>query len=342
MVRTLARHSVCLTTEQADSGRDYDDFQPSQSYYDIAERVGCLNDSVTQNSTVFKCLENIDSVTLQKANSYTNLAAKYGQWAFLPVTDGTFLTSRPSQQLLQGRVNGERIVVGNNANEGTYFVQQNIATESQFRDFVTSNYPLLSAQNITAVMNLYWVSANISVKYDSNGLTPPFATSISNFAAGWQQAANNLYAETTFVCPAYWLGQAYSSGKGKKGWRYQFSVPNAFHGSDLAPLMSSPTQQGTKEDVAFRTAFQRIWGNFIVSGDPTLGVNVTDAGGDLISAAGSSSWLSIGDTSPLLNLNVTNTAPFQAQFSVVDGNAWEGGRGERCALWAALGPFALD
>jgi hypothetical protein len=37
---------------------------------------------------------------------------KYGQWAFLPVTDGKFLQKRPSEQLLAGQVNGLRILSG--------------------------------------------------------------------------------------------------------------------------------------------------------------------------------------------------------------------------------------
>ncbi len=262
--------------------------QPSQSYYDVASRVGCLDDAVTQNSSVFECLQRTDSAALQRANSYAGLASKYGQWAFIPVTDGTLIPARPSEQLLKSKtlsVNGERILAANNANEGTYFVRQDIATEAQFRAFVRYEYPLLSAENLTAVMRLYQIpaaydaSASASPRFDSNGLTPPFATTVSNVTVGWQQAANNLYAETTFVCPAYWLGQAYAD-RGRKAWRYQFSVPNALHGTDIPPLMTDPAvTRGTKEDTVFRTAFQTMWANFIVGGDPTLALNVTAAVG---------------------------------------------------------------
>lgn len=36
----------------------------------------------------------------------------WGQWAFLPVTDGELLVERPTAQLLGGRVNGEAILIG--------------------------------------------------------------------------------------------------------------------------------------------------------------------------------------------------------------------------------------
>lgn len=337
--------------------RKYNEHQPSQFYHDFAEKAGCLTDAVTQNSSVFACLEATDTITLQKASANTSLAAKYGQWAFIPVTDDHFIADRPTEQLLNGKVNAERVLVGNNANEGTYFVKQNITTEAQFKSFVQLNYPLLSTENLASIVSLYRVPANITIdspKYDSNGRTPPYATSISNYAVGWQQAANNLYAETTFVCPAYWLASAYSGDlnpnardKHLQSWRYQFSPPNAFHGKDMDPLLSDLATPGTKEDVAFRKSFQSIWGNFIVSGDPTLtnaAANITAAGNssDAVFAASSSSWPPWGKGYALLNLNVTDGEPYRARFDVVDGNAWEGGRGERCALWAKLGAVAKE
>lgn len=42
----------------------------------------------------------------------------------------------------------------------------------------------------------------------------------------------NLYAESTFVCPSYWLAEAFTD-KSRAAYRYQFSVPVAFHGIDL-------------------------------------------------------------------------------------------------------------
>lgn len=42
------------------------------------------------------------------------------------------------------------------------------------------------------------------------GDSGPSALNQSTFAIGQQQRANNLYAETTFVCPSYWLATAYS------------------------------------------------------------------------------------------------------------------------------------
>ncbi len=50
----------------------------------------------------------------------------------------------------------------NNANEGSYFVPQNITNEAQFKAFVQLDYPYLSADNLTAILKLYAVSGNIT------------------------------------------------------------------------------------------------------------------------------------------------------------------------------------
>lgn len=89
---------------------EYDGAAPSQSYSLFAKAAGCLEGE--GNATVFACLQGKDSLALQNASSQVSGTGKYEQWAFLPVTDGTFLQKRPSEQLLAGEVNGVRILSG--------------------------------------------------------------------------------------------------------------------------------------------------------------------------------------------------------------------------------------
>ena len=49
---------------------------------------------------------------LQNASYTVTINAKYGQWAFVPVTDGKFVKQRPSEQLSTGAVNGNRGLIG--------------------------------------------------------------------------------------------------------------------------------------------------------------------------------------------------------------------------------------
>lgn len=92
----------------------YADFVPTQSYYAFASAVGCF-DGLAQNNrntSIFNCLVSKDTDTLQNASNAISGSARYGTWAFLPVTDGRFIQEAPSQQLLAKRVNGRRMLSG--------------------------------------------------------------------------------------------------------------------------------------------------------------------------------------------------------------------------------------
>ena len=94
----------------------YADFVPTQSYYAFASAVGCFNGLAqnNRNTSIFNCLLEKDTQTLQEASSIISGSGRYGTWAFLPVTDGSFIQQTPSQQLLTKRVNGRRMLSGVN------------------------------------------------------------------------------------------------------------------------------------------------------------------------------------------------------------------------------------
>jgi carboxylesterase type B len=98
----------------------YDDWLPTQSYYAFADRAGCpIGAYGNASNTLFDCLVSKDSETLQNASAQVTETATYGTWAFLPVTDGVFIQDAPSSQLLEKRVNGRSLLVGNNASTYT-------------------------------------------------------------------------------------------------------------------------------------------------------------------------------------------------------------------------------
>ncbi|KAI0473073.1 carboxylesterase [Xylariaceae sp. FL0804] len=355
----------------------YDGDWPTKYYEAFAAQVGCAQSG---GQSVFDCLVATDTDALQIASGVVSVSALYGQWAFIPVTDGTLIQERPSMQLhYQRKVNGARMLTSNNENEGVLFTPQNVTDRAGFEAFVLLNYPTLSAQNLSSLAALYDVPADHSgVQADSNGLAPPFSTTNSDWAVGWQQAVNNLYAESTFVCPSYWLSDAFSAYDG--AWKYQFSVPPSTHGADLEPIMDNPATTGTGIDSVFRYAIQNVWGNFITAGDPTLraGQMAATTDGGSISAAGTGVWARWGGgdgNDVLLNFNMTGGAPvtvtetvdgsaisvtsyraaaagiaangsvaspLRADLRVAQGTTWEGGRGKRCDLWAQLGKYALN
>jgi hypothetical protein len=102
--------------------------------------------------------------------------------------------------------------------------------------FIQVLFPLLNETGVESVLQVYAIpEPTSSVLYATLGDSGPTALNQSVFGTGYQQAANNLYAETTFVCPSYWLASAYDA-PGKQAWKYQFSVPPAEHGEFLCLL----------------------------------------------------------------------------------------------------------
>ena len=196
-----------------------------------------------------------DTITLQQASAAIDASGLYATWTFLPVIDGTYVQELPSEQLLTTKLNGNKLLVGvsirhaflvlsaqmltilqTNADEGALFVPANITTEVDFENFVQLNYPGLSTSDVANIVKLYpSTTAPVNPEaplFATLGNTGPTALNQSIFATGQQQRANNLYAEVTFICPSYWLAAAYSQ-PGKTAYKYQFSVPPAYHTSDI-------------------------------------------------------------------------------------------------------------
>ncbi|KAI2618268.1 alpha/beta-hydrolase [Hypomontagnella submonticulosa] len=353
---------------------DYDGIRPTEYYYRFADGVGCLNWSQA-NQSVFECLVAADTIDLQNASDDVSTSGLFGQWAFIPVTDGTLIQEKPISQLLAGgELNGIRVLSSNVLNEGPDFTPRNITSEDDFRAFLSVNYPFLCEDNITSILALYSVPANVSdIIVNSDGENPPYSTTNGGWASGWDQAAINLYGETTFTCPSYWLADAFAKKQNGRAWHLQFSVPPGQHSLDLVQLLTPTDVTGTGMDQVFRTAFHQMWGNFIVRGDPTLTEVQTDTPNhENITAAGTGiwpEWQGEPGQNWMLNMNMTggmpvtgnvtlngvdvpvtsyvpgngsSWPPLVADFKIAEGSSWEGGRGERCQLWANLGPWIME
>jgi hypothetical protein len=176
-------------------------------------------------------------------------------------------------------------------------------------------------------------------RFETNGLTGPNSMQVSGGANGQQQRANNIHAEATFVCPAYWMADAYTSST-RSAYLYQWSTPFASHGSDVAAYFGPATENLGAE---ITTAFRKIWGNFVITGNPSISGTVT--------------WPAYNGASPqLVNLNQTGGVEYefttqwgvpvkqlkepglQSAISVAPADTWEGGRGSRCDFYLGLAP----
>ncbi|EXJ66348.1 carboxylesterase 2 [Cladophialophora psammophila CBS 110553] len=343
----------------------YKDWQPSQAYYAFASMVGCAPTLPygAHPNTIFECLVSQDSATLQNASATLSESGKYGTWAFLPVTDGIFVQDLPSRQLLRKELNGLNLLVSNNALEGPAYTQPNITTEDDLVAWLQLTFPLFTNDEIAKVL-LYYPSSNESTKLDaplyaSSGTGSPSFINQSSVATGQQQRAFAIYSETTFVCPSYWMAEAYSD-HGRNSFKYQYSVPIAVHGTDLTAYFGPPTPNQSPD---FVNAAMKIWGSFITSDNPSIPNAVANGlSSNSTFSNPASDWPPFKMYSPYqINLNVTGGTPFSFNlsyikanlteygepglvnnFTLVDAYTWEAGRGYRCDMWRSLGSIVPE
>lgn len=182
------------------------------------------------------------------------------------------------------------------------------------------------------------------------GANGPTALDTSATASGFQQTANLIYGESTFICPSYWLADAYTTYR-DGGYKLQTSTPVALHGlDDLAVFGNRPLPNYGSDYIR---GVQRIWGNFIKTGNPS-GTSIVDT------FLGLDRWPRYSFSNPeMFNLNQTgetletvnktlNAAlqyvnatwyvgtGLRNDFTIVDANAWEGGRAARCDFWRSI------
>ena len=342
----------------------YSDPVPETFYQRFAQQAGCLAASQKTAPGIMDCLRSADTNTLQLASFDVSTSTNFGSWAFVPVVDGNFVQERASQQLASGKVNGARMLTGNNGDEGAAFTSPNITTAAEFNDWLLTEYPLLTSKQINQINTIYYP---FRPKY-----TTPFATcgncggpnavNVGSFAVGHQQRAINFYSEATFVCPSYWLASAYTR-TGKEGYKYQFSIPAAEHALDIAAEGIGGYTSATSPNISpdFFLALTSVWGNFIETGNPSISNLLANGNSTGNTKANPASQFPMFTTTgskkyQMLNFNETGGVPYSSTvvaglppvvqytepgltnaISLVNADTWEGGRGARCDFLKSIG-----
>ncbi|GME46655.1 carboxylesterase type b [Neofusicoccum parvum] len=310
---------------------DYDSPEVLDTYNSFAALAGCGE----RGGETFECLQSAASSNLTAANEQIASASLLGAFVWRPVIDGEFIQQRPTDAL-QGRINGQRVLTGNNANDGLIFVPQNITTQGRFVDYLRLYFPRLDDDAIASILDVYHTpdvpdSPN-SPKFQTAGDSGPTAVNQSELTTGHQQVANNFNAEVSFICPSYWLASSFEKNGGA-AYQYQFSVTPALHAFDVLHYFPSSFFPADPDVAA---TFQRAYGGFVTINHP-------------------SSWPQKTVESPLMeNLNATGGQPVdfngftifvdpgvEPDFRSVDADTWEGGRAERCDFLRSLSDVLL-
>ncbi|CAD6589625.1 MAG: hypothetical protein ASARMPREDX12_003908 [Alectoria sarmentosa] len=257
----------------------YADFVPSQSFYAFASALGCfgppaLPQSNTSAST-FQCLVGKDTETLQNTSATISGSSRHGTWAFLPVTDGVFIQQLPSQQLLKKQVNGNRILVGSNANEGPSFTPQNIVTEDNFVTFLRNTFPLFTEDDIPRFTLLSFNQCLGRHEYTRICHKREQYTHRTEREHFWHRPAatrGQCLRRNDLRLP-FLLARRSLHKQQPCGLQYQYSVVGAWHESDITSYFGPPTPNQGPD---FNKAFMTIWGNFITQNNPSISASIAN------------------------------------------------------------------
>jgi carboxylesterase type B len=331
---------------------DYHAEQPTSAYEKFVEAAGC---SSAKNK--LECLRETDTIVLQNASANVSETGPFGTFAFLPVTDGTFVRGRLSTSLFSKSLRGKRVLSGNMANEGVPLALLSTRTSADFRSYINTTFPSFSPSDKSLLETTFAFTGDDlpvnpnTTRFPTDGISVPTALNMSQYATGNAQRLLNVFAEYAFICPSYWAAGAFP-----KGWKYQFSVPPSYHGYDLQALWAGTPTPGA----SFKHSFRKIWGNFITQDSPVISVRDAKGGVENSSVPGCDGedmiqWPVWDVEKPmLLNLNATGGVKtfvqttedlyydvysdpgMSNQISLADATSWEGGRGERCEFWRGV------
>ncbi|KAL8713078.1 MAG: hypothetical protein Q9225_006847, partial [Loekoesia sp. 1 TL-2023] len=165
------------------------------------------------------------SSALIEANIQQVAASSYGLSTYGPVVDGLFAPGIVGKLLLQGSFDHNlKLMLGHNADEGLSFTSPFVSNDTAYRNYIKSALPDVSPEIASYIADeLYPAPSNRTLYKDGIG------------------RASLSISEYTFTCNTLYLDRAF----GNQTYAYQFSVPPALHGQDVAYTFFNGPNAGT-------------------------------------------------------------------------------------------------
>ncbi|CAF9932186.1 MAG: hypothetical protein ALECFALPRED_005234 [Alectoria fallacina] len=194
----------------------------------------------------------LPSSALIKANIIQVANSSYGDYTFGPVVDGLFAPAIPGKLLLQDSYDHSlTLMLGHNADEGLVFTNPVIANDSTFNTYLLSAFPTINPS---------------AANYIEDVLYPPSMPGTLG-TTGYSDETGRVVlsiSESTFTCNTFYLDKAF----GNETYAYQFSVPPALHGQDVAyTFFNGPSSSGVSDPIA--VALQEYITSFAINGKPS-------------------------------------------------------------------------
>ncbi|RYC53899.1 hypothetical protein CHU98_g12310 [Xylaria longipes] len=171
----------------------------------VLERTGCDSHSI-ENDEVMACLRGKSTKVLQAANIPAAFpgapAAPEPLFFWTPCVDGGLLPDLPYRLFERGEFVHVPVIMGSTTDDAS--------TRSDMTTFLQSNYPLLSASNVSAILERY-----------------PQMESLPNHNT-WFPSTAKAYGEATFTCPVSHILNSYTRYTNTSlAWGYRYDVRDA-------------------------------------------------------------------------------------------------------------------
>ncbi|KIN06752.1 hypothetical protein OIDMADRAFT_109087 [Oidiodendron maius Zn] len=166
------------------------------------------NTGCSHSTDQLECLRALDTETLQAANVATPFPGGVSPplFYFTPTIDGHFIQDYPYVSFGKGNFVHVPIIIGDDNDEGTFFVA-NASSPADVTTFFVDNYPRLTTHDTDAINAVY-----------------PLTTPLPNHNAYFPSAAA-AYGESTFVCPGNFISNSYATHVSyNKVWNYRYNV----------------------------------------------------------------------------------------------------------------------
>ncbi|KAJ3544681.1 hypothetical protein NM208_g2920 [Fusarium decemcellulare] len=180
-------------------------------YQRFVKQLGCTNKSAEKEMS---CLRGKDTNATQKANVPSPFPGSEGApfWYWVPVIDGELIPDDPLKLFQRGEFTKVPMIIGNNQNEGVFFVPQ-AKTAEEVIDYMDDNYPRLTKDDNKKIAEYYPLVNN--------------APSSAPYFPSVEQA----YGEATLICPAITILDAIRDANDEPAWSYHNNIHDDFYAS---------------------------------------------------------------------------------------------------------------
>ncbi|XP_044004285.1 acetylcholinesterase isoform X2 [Aphidius gifuensis] len=239
----------------------------------LVDDCGCNSTLLNDNpSRVMACMRSVDAKTIsvQQWNSYSGILG----FPSAPTIDGDFLPKHPLDLLRETDFEDTEILIGNNQNEGTYFVLYD------FIDYFEKDQPTsLGREKFLTIINTIFKNMTAVEREAIAFQYTDWEQPKNGFA--YQKAVADAVGDYFFICPSTLFAQLFAD-RGMKVYYYFFTQRSStnmwgewmgvIHGDEVEYVFGRPLNTSLKytdheRDLSMRMI--QVYSNFAFTGKPT-------------------------------------------------------------------------